>query len=144
MNSSTQSSTLKIQTTSHHYLDHHRLECECIGCLSEKLGLKWYRSEKGDRVPELEQKLLEYLKSNQKQEVVMAKKAKVVSVKGDPAVDKSAIEWIKSGKALFQPKTLTNLDQRSLRDIRRGLEHLTAEVNFYLDIRNEQGRGGKK
>lgn len=73
----------------------------------------------------------------------MAKKTKVVSVKGDPAVDKTALEWVKAGKALFQPKTLTNLDQRSLRDIRRGLEHLTTEVNFYLDIRNEQGRGGK-
>jgi hypothetical protein len=64
--------------------------------------------------------------------------------KGDPIKDVTAIEWSKESRKLFIPKFLNNLDQQTLRDVKRTLMRLDAEVSYYLDIRNEQGRGGKK
>lgn len=64
--------------------------------------------------------------------------------RGDPQVDQQAMEWAKQGKKMFTPRVLSNLDQKVLRDIRRNIGHLQQELSYYLDIRNEQGRGGKK
>ena len=67
----------------------------------------------------------------------------MASVKGDPKKDKAAIAWTDDGKKLFDSRFLKNLDQRTLRATKRALMRLTAEVDYYLDVRNEQGRGGK-
>lgn len=47
-------------------------------------------------------------------------------------------------KIYRQAKTLRTLDQKELRHVQRELARTKAEVDFYLDVRNEQGRGGKK
>lgn len=64
--------------------------------------------------------------------------------KGNPEKDIQAKQWEKNTKKLFTPSLLTNLDQKTLRSIQRTLFKLQGDVSFYLDIRNEQGRGGKK
>ena len=67
----------------------------------------------------------------------------MASVKGDPKEDKAAITWASDGKKLFDSRFLKNLDQQTLRATKRVLMRLIADVDYYLDVRNEQGRGGK-
>ena len=45
--------------------------------------------------------------------------------------------------AIRQAKILKGLNQRELRNLQRQLARTKAEVDFFLDVRNEQGRGGK-
>lgn len=41
-------------------------------------------------------------------------------------------------------KQAKGMDQKNLRHSVREIERLLAELHFYLDVRNEQGRGGEK
>lgn len=67
----------------------------------------------------------------------------MASVKGDPSVDQNYLTSINTLKSQTTTSTLRNLDQKSLREVARTLKKMVADVEFYLDVRNEQGRGGK-
>ena len=64
--------------------------------------------------------------------------------KGDPQKDEDVIGYVSGGTKLFTSSALKNYDQKTLRDVRCALEHWLADINKYLDFRNEQGRGGKR
>ena len=64
--------------------------------------------------------------------------------KGNPEVDIKFSELVKTLRAETSTKTLRNLDQKVLRRSIRDIEKVVADLRFYLDVRNEQGRGGKK
>jgi len=61
---------------------------------------------------------------------------------GNPQVDKTALKFLKSIKAYYQPKVLTNLDESTLSEHARGFAHLEAEFRHYMNIRDRQGRSG--
>jgi hypothetical protein len=64
-------------------------------------------------------------------------------VKGDNAIDEEAISLIAELKKIDNARFLRNLSQKVLRDMKFQHERNLASLNKYLDIRNEQGRGGK-
>ena len=64
--------------------------------------------------------------------------------KGDPQVDKTYEAIVKTLKLGSSSRILRNLDQKVLRFSVREIKKVLAELEFYLDVRNEQGRGGKK
>ena len=67
------------------------------------------------------------------------------AVIGDPKVDEVISNSVgKLVEVLTDPEILANLDQEVLRDIRFDLDLCSIYVNKYLDVRNEQGRGGIK
>lgn len=68
----------------------------------------------------------------------------MASVKGNPEVDLKYSELIKTLKKESSTGNLRNLDQKVLRSAIRDVKRVLAELEFYLDVRNEQGRGGKK
>jgi len=65
-------------------------------------------------------------------------------VKGKDEVDSTAIELIRTMKEIEKAGFLKNLSQKVLRDMKFQHEKNLAGINKYLDIRNEQGRGGKR
>ena len=68
----------------------------------------------------------------------------MASTKGNPEVDKRFSELVKTLRAGTSTKVLRNLDQKVIRRSVRELKKVLADLEFYLDVRNEQGRGGKK
>ncbi len=68
----------------------------------------------------------------------------MTSIKGDPQVDKTYEAIVKTLKLGSSSRILRNLDQKVLRLSVREIKKVLAELEFYLDVRNEQGRGGKK
>jgi hypothetical protein len=64
--------------------------------------------------------------------------------KGNPKDDREVYKFISALKLKTASRNLVKLDQKTLRDFKHAMEHSLADVNRYLDIRNEQGRGGKK
>ena len=52
------------------------------------------------------------------------------------------IEEVKRIKSRLCNNQNHNQNQKSLRNAKRELQRATAEVDYHLDIRNEQGRGG--
>lgn len=68
----------------------------------------------------------------------------MASIKGNPEVDEKYAALVKTLKSESSTKILRNLNQKTLRSAVRELKKITAELEFYLDVRNEQGRGGKK
>ena len=68
----------------------------------------------------------------------------MASVKGDPEVDFKYASLIGTVKKESSTKILRNLNQKTIRSAARELKKVVADLEFYLDVRNEQGRGGKK
>ena len=65
-------------------------------------------------------------------------------VKGKNEIDLTAIELTNKMKRTEKAGFLKNLSQKVLRDMKFQHERNLAGINKYLDIRNEQGRGGKR
>lgn len=64
-------------------------------------------------------------------------------IKGSPEVDKKYTKLVEELKKNTDVSTLRNLNQKCLRKASRDIKKVLADLDFYLDIRNEQGRGGK-
>ena len=64
--------------------------------------------------------------------------------KGNKKIDRGVISLVREfTDNITQTKTLRNLDQKTIREVKRDLAIVIAHLDYYQDVRNEQGRGGK-